>query len=220
MNSVEAYKSFITFLILVGILALSILGFNLIFRSSNQQAKADLNSKSDPNKLEAESKNSPAIDKSNQLSQPIIESEVPNPLSTGVQNEQNKSNNLNYESVSKDDDSRPDNIGITQTGISDSNDNLNSQSIQSSDNTIDTGSPILETTKPDPDAYNGFDDPVEYNTNIMVLGKQTSQLNQNQINEFKEAVRFQDTRYDFNQDSIVDTKDYPLFINFINSKDD
>lgn len=53
-----------------------------------------------------------------------------------------------------------------------------------------------------------------------VLGKNTSVVDQMVTKEFKDAVIFNDTKYDFNKDGSVTVADYPLFIEFINNRED
>lgn len=53
-----------------------------------------------------------------------------------------------------------------------------------------------------------------------VLGRKTSIVDQMVAKEFKEAVIFNDTKYDFNKDGSVTVADYPLFIEFINNRED
>lgn len=197
MNSVESYKSFITFLILAGILILSILGFNLIFRSSNQNAKAN-EPKETQQKLPNEQTQINTTDTTPQnipLPDPIIaETEQTNI----VQDEETVPTPMTIEEKSQPDlspSSKP--AGETDQ------------------------SPIKEIQQTNPDnSFPGFEDPIEYNSNTMVLGKSTNQLSQNQIKEFKDAMKFQDLRYDINRDAIVDVKDYPLYISFINNPED
>ena len=53
-----------------------------------------------------------------------------------------------------------------------------------------------------------------------VLGKQTNIIDQMIVEEFTEAMKYNDKNYDFNKDGKVTNADYPLFIEFIRNKED
>lgn len=53
-----------------------------------------------------------------------------------------------------------------------------------------------------------------------VLGRSTSLLDQMIAKEFKDAVIFNNTKYDFDKSGSVTVADYPLFIEYINNRDD
>jgi len=55
-----------------------------------------------------------------------------------------------------------------------------------------------------------------------VLGVSTynSNIERNRYNEFKKAIEDNNLNYDINNDNIVDTKDYPLYLEFITTQED
>lgn len=53
-----------------------------------------------------------------------------------------------------------------------------------------------------------------------VLGTSTSKYGERVTNEFKQAILFQNMKFDFNKDGQVNLEDYPLFVEFILNRED
>ena len=248
MNSVEAYKGFITFLILGSIVGLSVLGFNLINKSSNTEssAKEDF---SDPQNIQVEflSQNEANIswETVNETQTEIAYSysqSFSDPVRIKTNSDKTKTHRVNIAEITRGKTyyykiiQSTREYPLTETPYSFTSPDLNSlapvireinedqlplQSAEStSQTTTDIESTEQEAQSKASDDFGGFESSTEYNPNNQVLGKQSYVIGENIAKEFKEASLYQDMRYDFNQDSKVDTNDYPLFINFILNQED
>lgn len=61
---------------------------------------------------------------------------------------------------------------------------------------------------------------IQDETGISPASRKTSPADTRAVSEFKEALLFNDLRYDFNKDETVTNQDYPLFLEFIKNAED
>ena len=231
MNSVEGYKGFITFLILSGILFTVLFGFNYISKTQNVSTKASL-SATIPLNIEIQNVGvdtaevkwttqeatngivalsmSEASCKDNADCTEVEETVA---TTTHLLRLVNLNSNTQYFLQVKNSDYNyyPDSGPISFT---------TKAQIFPSVNIIDTKVTELDSSgiQPYEPVSPTFQSLIEGDSNV--LGKNTTVVDQLITDEFKEAMIFNDEKYDFNNDGRVTVSDYPLFIQFITNRED
>ncbi len=247
MNSVEAYKGFITFIILGVIVALSVFGFGLVNKSSNNSSEAK-DSYSDPRNIKVDIKNVNSViisweteleTESKLIYSKFADLNKPQTASNGNSKTRNHSilienldaNTLYFYSIVQSGKRYPE-IGSLYTFTTSTAETVAPVIRESNENQIELHQQPSEqaesvepqTTQPSTNTrvseeFTGFGDAKEAKPG-QSLGAKTNIIGENIAKEFKEAVLYQDLRYDFNSDGEVDPSDYPLFINFILNQED
>lgn len=244
MNSVEAYKGFITFLILGVIVALSVFGFGLVNKSSNNSSEAK-DSYSEPKNIKVEINSETAVtiswETEIETDSKLIYSRFANldkPQTSGNTNQKTRNhsvkidnletNTLYFYSIVQSDKKYPEtgtpHSFTTSTAtmvapvIRESNESQIENQAEKEQPQVSEENTTQEEETPT-EEFSGFGDakPAELGE---TLGVNTYQYGNEIYKIFKEATIYQDTRYDFNGDNKVDTVDWPLFLNFILNQED
>lgn len=262
MNSSEGLKGFVTFLILVVIVTLSVFGINLVINSSNSESDASSNDKSfspadikvetSPNSAKIQFKTdvdlliqleysessdfatSQIYDESTSNKEHFIELVNLTPSTSYYYRLKSKektypeSNYLRFDTLEKPTEVKQaqQDQKIEESPIVDGTEPKIETQIEKDKNiTKKIFDTILDQNSKNPsstnsgdttqDDYSGFDQPLEYDPEQKTLGAKTNIIGESITKEFKEALIYQDLRYDFNNDKQIDAEDYPLFIKFI-----
>lgn len=244
MNSVEAYKGFITFLILGVIVALSVFGFGLVNKSSNNSSEAK-DSYSEPKNIKVDINSETAVtiswETEIETDSKLIYSRFANldkPQTSGNTNQKTRNhsvkienletNTLYFYSIVQSDKKYPETgtpySFTTSTAtmvapvIRESNESQIENQYEEEQSQVTEENTTQEEETPT-EEFSGFGDakPAEPGQS---LGAKTNIIGENIAKEFTEATIYQDLRYDFNGDGEIDTADYPLFINFILNQED
>ncbi len=245
MNSVEAYKGFISFLILSAIVGISVIGFRYVNTSSNTTSsatEADLV----PYVIVVENVSTTEINinwkTSAENGSKVIYGKSKDNLSEVAANETlTKEHKLNINGLD------PSTTYYYRIHMLDEKYHPTTEFFDFSTSShllapveVETLEPIPTPAEP-PDIdidfeinpsqpviqkknleYSGFENVVERSDGSTpeTLGKTTSIIGESIIAEFKEALIYNDLRYDFNGDKEVGADDYPLFIQFILNSED
>ncbi len=244
MNSVEAYKGFISFLILSTIVGISVIGFKYVNTSSNNTSSA---SEADlvPYDIVIENVSTSEVNitwkTSKDNKSKIVYGKTKDNLSSEVSDDiLTKSHKLNIKDLENS------TTYYYRIHMLDEKYDPSSEFYDFSTSGHRLAPVVIETLEPIPSTeqmndtvleedlnkpatpkkdlqYSGFESVVERNdksNSAETLGKTTSIIGESIIAEFKEALIYKDLRYDFNRDSEVDADDYPLFIQFILNSED
>jgi len=268
MNSKEGLKGLITFIILIGIVAISVIGMKLVIRSANNESDANTNDKTfNPKDLLTETTSDSAKIIFNTDENLLIQleySELSDFSNSAVYDESSqsqkheivinqlkpetayffklRSKNTIYpegtylrfdtkEQIAINTDKLQETpvknenptevkqeVDSTSKPSEDQNPNQNNISKQIID-TLMKQQKENSTSSKDENDYSGFDQPLEYDPKEKTLGAKTNMIGESITKEFKDAVLYNDLRYDFNNDKEVDAEDYPLFIKFVMNQD-
>ncbi len=131
----------------------------------------------------------------------------------------------NNNNITKDDSLNTDNNTETKDNATNekntnTENNINDSQDQSADD-FDGIQPTQNTQSESKNAdqsVNQSDDYDGFETSSPVLGVGTVNIDEIVQDEFKTAMKYNDSNYDFNHDGIVDDLDYPLFIYFVTSE--
>lgn len=243
MNSAQGYKGFITFLLIVGILFTVLFGFNYISQTQNTEIKASVPKVSPLNVLvqnitETSAEITWTTEDTSQGIVTFTMSDIKcadnNSTCTDVKEaEQTKSHsirliNLNsnteYFFYLKMADGKyfPEDkaLKFVTKELVEPTSQIKQSIVEGFTNPSDSNSDFegILVDEPEQSTQPTFDSLI--NNESPVLGKNTNIIDQMVVKEFKDAVIFNDTKYDFNKDGSVTVADYPLFIKFINNPED
>ncbi|PIR42599.1 hypothetical protein CO058_02975 [candidate division WWE3 bacterium CG_4_9_14_0_2_um_filter_35_11] len=236
MNSVQGYKGFITFLILSGILFTVFFGFNYISQTQNTDTKASVPA-TIPLNITYQNISTTSVEivwttqepvqgivafsmSDNQCeneSNPCIEVKESDPTTSHFIKLINLNSNTEYFFHIKSTDNKYYPQGESVKFITTE---MIEPLTQIKKSAIDESSGITVDEKTDFEGIipQATFQPLLENNNV--LGRSTTIVDQMVTNEFKDAVIFNDIQYDFNNDGSVTVYDYPLFIEFINNRED